>query len=174
MYQPYSSGGQLAGPLRAFVPAPVRTAVRFMYAGAAVSLVSLIIVLPVVLGDTRGYHLRWNGHRLTAAQISDWRPVIIAVMVVGGLAVPALWLWMARANGRGRNWARVLSTVFFGVATLDLTNLFGTPGGLHLTVAPAAAGWITAVVTWLVGAAAVWLLWRPASSAFFKPQGVVG
>jgi hypothetical protein len=28
-------------------------------------------------------------------------------------------------------------------------------------------------LTWLAGLAAVWLLWRPASSAFFKPQGVV-
>ena len=24
---------------------------------------------------------------------------------------------------------------------------------------------------WLIGLAVVWLLWRPASSAFFKPQG---
>jgi hypothetical protein len=24
---------------------------------------------------------------------------------------------------------------------------------------------------WLPGLSAVWLLWRPASSAFFKPQG---
>jgi len=27
------------------------------------------------------------------------------------------------------------------------------------------------VAAWLVGAAAVWLLWRPASGAFFRPQG---
>lgn len=27
-----------------------------------------------------------------------------------------------------------------------------------------------ALLTWPVGAAAVWLLWRPASTAFFKPQ----
>ena len=26
------------------------------------------------------------------------------------------------------------------------------------------------VAAWLVGAAAVWLPWRPAASAFFKPQ----
>ncbi len=26
-------------------------------------------------------------------------------------------------------------------------------------------------LTWVAGLAAVWLLWRPASSAFFKPQG---
>jgi uncharacterized membrane protein len=30
-----------------------------------------------------------------------------------------------------------------------------------------------AALIWLIGLAAVWLLWRPASSAFFKPQGVV-
>jgi len=40
MYQPYPSGGQLAGPLHDSVPAPVRTAVMFMHAGAAVSAVN--------------------------------------------------------------------------------------------------------------------------------------
>jgi hypothetical protein len=28
---------------------------------------------------------------------------------------------------------------------------------------------VAAVLAWLAGAAAVWLLWRPASSAFFTP-----
>jgi hypothetical protein len=27
------------------------------------------------------------------------------------------------------------------------------------------------VLTWLAGLAAVWLLWRPASTPFFKPPG---
>jgi uncharacterized membrane protein len=27
------------------------------------------------------------------------------------------------------------------------------------------------VLLWLTGVVVVWLLWRPASSAFFKPQG---
>ena len=31
-------------------------------------------------------------------------------------------------------------------------------------------GLIVPVLTWLVGLAAVWLLWRPDSSAFFKAQ----
>ena len=30
-----------------------------------------------------------------------------------------------------------------------------------------------AALTWLIGLAAVWLLWRPACSAFFKPQRFV-
>jgi hypothetical protein len=76
---------------------------------------------------------------------------------------------MARANGRGRNWARILSTVLFGLATVDLPTVFGSP--IHFEVGVTEPG-LVFVLTWLVGLAAVWLLWRPASTAFFKPQGV--
>jgi hypothetical protein len=166
MYQPYPPGGQPAEPRRPPTPGPLRTAVKLMYAGAAVSIVPLIIALASI-GDTDAYHLRWNGHSLTAAQISHWRPLIITTAVVGGLVVPALWLWMARANGRGRNWARILSTVLFGLATVDLPTVFGSP--IHFEVGVTEPG-LVFVLTWLVGLAAVWLLWRPASSAFFKSQ----
>jgi hypothetical protein len=76
---------------------------------------------------------------------------------------------MARANGRGRNWTRIVSTVLFAVATLQL------PGAFAALVIPVVfVAWLIgstpAVLTWLVGLAAVWLLWRPASSGFFKPQ----
>ncbi len=169
MYQPYPSGGQLGEPPRPAVPAPVRTAVKLMYAGAALSAVPLIITLASI-GDINGYHLRWNDHNLTAAQISHWRPLIITVAVVGGLVVPAVWLWMARANGRGRNWARIVSTVLFGVATLDMINVFITPP-IRVGSAPTVLSWLVAVLSWLAGLAAVWLLWRPASGAFFRPQG---
>ena len=168
MYQPHPSSGQPTRPLRPSAPAPVRAAVKLMYAGAAISTVPLIIAL-VSIGDISAYHLRWNGHSLTAAQISQWRPLIIAVAIVGGLVVPAVWLWMARANGRGRDWARIVSTVLFGLATLDLPAVFGAP--IHFGVGVTAPGLIF-VLTWLTGLAAVWLLWRPASGAFFKPQGL--
>ena len=77
--------------------------------------------------------MRAAGIRLTAAQVSQFntrRHHVVAI--VGGL-VPwsRLWLWMARANGQGRNWARIMSTVLFGLATLDLASVFpqsGLPG----------------------------------------------
>jgi hypothetical protein len=72
-----------------------------------------------------------------------------------------LWLWMARATSQGKNWARISSTVLFALATLQL---IGNHGVVQV---------LTAVLTWLTGLPAVWLLWRPASSAFFKPRGVV-
>jgi hypothetical protein len=162
MYQPGPSSGQPTESWRSATPAPVRIAVKLMYAGAAVSIVPLIVAL-AYRGDIQAYHITLLGHRLTAAQIIRWRPLIITVVTLSGLAVPALWLWMARTNGQGRNWARIVSTVLFGVATLQLPG--DTREGIALM--------IIAALTWLAGLAAVWLLWRPASNAFFRPQGVV-
>jgi len=101
------------------------------------------------------------------------RPLVITVWLVFGLAGVALWLWMARANGQGRNWARILSTLLFGLATLQLLHpqSHGSPAGFGVTVLYYGVI-VLFVVAWLVGAAAVWLLWRPASSAFLKPKGV--
>jgi hypothetical protein len=155
MYQPYPSSGQPAGPLRPPAPVPVLTAVKLMYAGAAVGAVELIILLAMVIGDVKGaVRGQFLGHSLTAPQL---KPLIITVVVVFGLVPIVLWLWMARANGQGRNWARILSTVLFGLATLQLRGDFTQPvshAGFGVTVlyygvaALGAAGW-------LVGAAAV-------------------
>ena len=171
MYQPYPYSGQPAGPLRTPAPAPVLTAVKLMYAGAAASAAGLIIGLALLIVDikaaARGQFL---GHSLAAPQL---RPLIITVWIVVGLVVIALWLWMARADGQGRNWARILSTALVGLATLQLRGDFTRPvshAGSGVTVLYY-GGAALFVAAWLAGAAAVWLLWRPACGAFFKPQG---
>jgi hypothetical protein len=170
MYQPYPSSGQPAGPLRAPAPAPVLTAVRLMYAGAAVSAAGLIIGLALIIVDVRAAARgRFLGHSLAAPPM---RPPIITVWIVFGLVVMALWLWMARADGQGRNWARILSTVLFGLAALQLRGDVTPPAGHAGSGATVLyyGGTALFLAAWLAGAAAVWLLWRPASSAFFKPQ----
>ena len=170
MYQPYPSSGQLAGPLRPPAPAAVLTAVKLMYVGAAVSAVGLIIGLALIIVDIKAAARgRFFGHSLTAPQM---RPLVITVWILFGLVAIALWLWMARADGQGRNWARILSTVLFGLATLDVRHPQppGSPAGFGATVLYYGDTALV-VAAWLAGAAAVWLLWRPASSAFFKPQG---
>ena len=87
----------------------VRAAVKLMYAGAAVSTVNLVILLALT-GDIKGS--------------ASWlNTPFITVSIAWSLAPLALWLWMARETGRGRNWARIVSTVLFGAATLDLTGL---------------------------------------------------
>ena len=53
MYQPYPSSGQPTEPRRPPARGPARTAVKLMYAGAAISIVPLIIALASI-GDTKG------------------------------------------------------------------------------------------------------------------------
>jgi hypothetical protein len=110
------------------------------------------------------------GHSLTAAQVSDVNALWITVTVAWSLAPIVLWLWMARACGQGRNWARILATVLFGFATLSLSSLF-PQSVFHISVVLTVFGPTTLVPTWLAGAAAVWLLWHPGSRAYFKPPG---
>ena len=183
MSQPYPSSGQPAEPRRPAVPVPVRSAVTFMYVGAAVSTVTLIIALALIPGIKAALRTAHPG--LTAAQAGDANTLITVAMVFG-LAVIAAWLWMAQANGQGKNWARILCTVLFGLATLELIRVrphypsnylahFVIGGHLYSVIHSAfgatVLGLIVPVLLWLTGLAAVWLLWRPASGAFFKPHG---
>jgi hypothetical protein len=170
MYQPYPSSGQPIEPLRPAAPAPVRAAIRLMYAGAAVSAVQLIMGLALIIVDIKAAARgRFLGHSLTAPQM---RTLVITVWIVVGLVVMALWLWMAQANGQGRNWARIVSTVLFVLATLQLRGAFTQPvshTGFGVTVLYYGST-VPSIAAWLAGLAAVWLLWRPASSAFFSRE----
>ncbi len=183
MDQLYPSSGQPAGPPRPAAPAPVLTAVKLMYAGAAVSAITLIVSLALIPAVKATLGKATPG--LTAAQVNDVNMLITLAMVFG-LVVMVLWLWMARASGQGRNWARILSTVLFGLVTLELISAspwypggylahFAVGGHVHLVihsvVGSTVLGLIVPVLLWLTGLAAVWLLWRPASSVFFQPQG---
>jgi len=161
MVQRYPSSGKPVELQRPPAPSSVANAVKLMYAGAAVSAVSLIISLADISGTKTA--IRKARPNLTATQVSQLNTFIISLAIVSGLIGIGLWLWMARANNQGKNWARIMSTVLFGLATLDLVGVFSQPKTL--------LGLIFPVLTWLVGLGAIWLLWRPDSTAFFRPQG---
>jgi hypothetical protein len=159
MVQPYpSSGKPVTEAERPPAPPSVLNAVKLMYVGAAVSTVSLIISL-IDIGGTKAA-IRKARPNLTATQVSQLNTFIIGLAIVSGLVGIALWLWMARANGQGKSWARIVSSVLFGLATLDLFGVFSQPKTVLSVVFPG--------LVWLVGGGAVWLLWRPESTAFFK------
>jgi hypothetical protein len=162
MVQRYPSSGKPVELERLPAPPSVANAVKLMYAGAAVSTVSLIVSLADISGTKSA--IRKARPNLTAAQVSQLNTFIISLAVVSGLIGIGLWLWMAWANNQGKNWARILSTVLFCLATLDLVGVFSEPKTVF--------GLLFPVLTWLVGVGAVFLLWRPDSSAFFKPQGL--
>jgi hypothetical protein len=160
MVQRYPSSGKSVEPEQLPAPPPVVNAVKLMYVGAAISTVSLIISLADIGGVKTA--IKKAKPSWTAAQVNQYDRFLITVAIVSGVIGIALWLWMARSNNQGKNWARILSTVLFCLATLDLIGVFSQPKTLLGVVFP--------VLTWLVGLGAVFLLWRPESSAFFKPQ----
>jgi len=161
MYQPYPSTDKPVDPDKPPAPQSVLNAVKLMYAGAAVSAVSLIISL-VSIGGTKDA-IRKARPSLTATQVNQLNTFIIALAVVSGVVGVALWLWMARKNGQGKNWARILSTILFGLATLDMFGVLSQPKTVLGLVFP--------VLTWLIGLGAIVFLWRKESTEFFKPLG---
>jgi hypothetical protein len=159
MYQPYPSGGpeQLlpqAGPQ----PQPVRTAVLFMYAGAALNAVQIILGL-ITIGSLksiiRSRYPNYSVSQIHAAQIAG----VVAVVLVGAIAI-GIWLWMAWANGRGRSWARIVATVLFGLNTISLLSEIARP---HTAIVL-----LFEALIWLAGLGAIIFLWQRESSAYFQ------
>ena len=160
MYQSYPSAGQVPEPVRPGPPPSVVMAVRLMYAGAVVSALSLIVGLATI-GSLRS-SLHKSDPTLTASQLHSLQSVVVVGSVVIGVIGIALWVWMALMNKAGKSWARIVSTVLFGLDTLFLL--------LGLARAGAAGGTLVSILTWLIGLGTIIFLWRKDSSAYFAPQ----
>jgi hypothetical protein len=161
MVQPYPSSGKPIEPERPPAPQSVLNAVKLMYAGAAISTASLIASLADI-GSIKPA-LRSEFPKYTASQIdSAFKGFLIVALISAGIGI-GLWIWMARANGKGKNWARITSSVLFAIETLSVLEAVRGPKTVVALVFP--------VLTWLVGLGAIWLLWRPESSQFFRAQG---
>lgn len=102
MYQSYPTSGQPQQPQLQQPPGSVVNAVRLMYAGAALS--GLEIVLSLVTISSLKAAIRANDPSLTATQLNTAEGVAVGFAVVLGLIGVGLWLWMAWANRKGRNW----------------------------------------------------------------------
>jgi hypothetical protein len=149
--------------LRPGAPRSVRTvfaAVRLMYAGAALELIALITIL-VTTGSIKSTIAEKYPH--LAAMI--WHAVVLTHIipdVIGAPLAMGLWLWMAWANGRGHNWARVAFAVFFASTTLSLLVALAQDAVVY-----APADLVAGIAVWLVGLAAVLLIFNGASHRYY-------
>ena len=157
-----NSGGSIAPNRADRGPAPqsILTAVKLMYAGALISAVSLIISLT----DTGGLKsaIRKAKPSYDVAQVNHLYNQIIEAAIVSAVIGILLWLAMAYTNGKGMPWARIVSSILFAFNTIGLITFFRNPEtGLSV---------VFELLVWVVGLGAIVLLWRPESSAYFKPQ----
>jgi len=161
--EPYPSGGKSPKPNTPLTPPPsVQNAIKFMYAGAVVSALEFIIGFATI-GSIRNAIIstaRQQHRHLTQGQIHAGEVFGVTFLVLTGLLGVALWIWMARANGKGRLWARMVASVLFGLNTLGLLSEVRQP---HANLSL-----VFAVLIWLAGLGAIVLLWQRDSTAFYQ------
>lgn len=162
MYQQYPGGAgagmpPASGPVSA--PQSVNRAARVMYVGVAASLVGIVIDL--LLRHSIRTAIAQHSSKMTAAGVNDTYHAELVVLVVFGVIGAGLWFWMARSCLAGKSWARVTSTVFFGIDTVSV--LIGA--------AAAQSGGATRIygfVVWVIGLIAIIFLWQRPSSDYFR------
>lgn len=145
---------------RSPLPAAMRRAVSLMYVGAAVGVVSGIVD-GLTTHNVVFYTYTTSSTTATVHYASSLVAGIIQGIIGGGF-----WLWMAWKTGAGRNWARVLSSVFFGFLCLQIfggiSSLAGSGG--------AVPAFILTLAEWGVGLAVLIQLWQRESSVFFASK----
>jgi hypothetical protein len=161
MYQrfPGDAAPSNESPPQLSAPQSVLRAVRVMYAGLAASLLGVVIDL-TTLSATRSEILKHNPG-FTTAQVNNAEHLAVGTFIADGLIGAALWLWMAQSCRAGKAWARVVSTVFFGIDTLSV--LVGATG-----VQSGGLARFYGFVVWVIGLVAIILLWQRSSSVYFR------
>lgn len=165
MYQPYPGGAQMPEPsARPPIPPSVTRAVQAMYVGAAASIIGIIIDM-TTLSSTKAAIIR-NNPKLTSVQVSNAEHVAIGLFIASGLIGAALWIWMAQSCKAGKGWARIVSSVLFGIDTISV--LAGAAA-----VASGGATRIYGIIVWLIGLAAIIMLWQRPSTQYFKGAAAI-
>lgn len=140
-------------------PATVRRATIFICAGAALAIAT-------------GVFAAIAARDQAAATLSAPHPSP-AFAVTDGLLMAALWLWMAWKTGAGRNWARIVSTVSFGLLSV-YCGKFAIELVSVTTIKAGIAAYLGAFfLQWIAGLVALILLWQHPSSEYFASRAQV-
>jgi len=139
-------------------PPTMQRAVQLMYAGAALGLIAGLLTTETALFNS-------SSASTTTTHTANY----VAGAVIGAITVALLWLWMAWKTGAGRGWARVLSTVFFGLFCLELLHdiTFAARAHAASNFIAVLIDFIFVLIEWGVGLTALVQLWQRDSSNFF-------
>jgi hypothetical protein len=136
------------------VPQLVNISFWLLIASAAIFVISMLTGLTQlddpVFRQTFEQQVEGTGAGVT---YEDIKGIIAGTLVVFAIIGAGLYLLVAFFVRKGKNWARILGTVF---AALSVFGLFGIPS--------------LATVGTLLGIAAIVLLYLPASAPYFRKQ----
>ncbi|MEI2779009.1 MAG: hypothetical protein V9G19_24190 [Tetrasphaera sp.] len=158
---PSYSGGPGAPAVPATRPPAMDMAVRLMQLGGLLSLIGVALTFATKgqIEDEVTKQMREAKPDVTQSSIDAAITFGLVFAVVLGLLGVALWFWMASANGKGKSWARIVATVFFVLSLISFLLSFAQAAPLLSRM--------LSIVSILVGAAAVFLMYKKESSAFY-------
>jgi hypothetical protein len=133
-------------PSTAEVPRGVLTSIRLMYLGAAVTL------LYVLVGASAA-------HRDDLAGAVKMGSDLTLTAVWGGVAGVVCWIIVATSCRRGHSWTRAAATILLALHTVGMLTVL-----LEITSDPIVK--TTTIIIWIIGLAAVILLWSQDDSFF--------
>lgn len=156
---PWASDHRSPAMPAATQPPSIVTAVKLMYVGAGLTALGILVSFLQI--DALRDAIEDNDSSLSDSEVDTAVAGTLAVSVIAGLIIIGLWVWMAYANGRGRSWARIVSTILGGLnivfTLLNLASGNSTPIGLVVAlIGLGLAGYI------------LYLMWRPESTAFYE------
>ena len=139
-------------------PRTVVNAVRLMYVGAALELATLVTIVATV-GSVKSAVL--------SSHPAAWQLIhfhLTADEIAAPIAI-VLWAWLAWANGRGHDWARLVFVAFFALLTTSLIGALANHAAVY-----ARADLIAGTVLRLVALAAVVLIFSKQSNPYYRRE----
>lgn len=157
---PQQSGGWDQRPAApAERPQTLTTAVRLMQAGGVLALLSLLTIF-FMQDEMRTIAEQTAQDAGTAVDVDAIVSLAVTVALVFGLIGAGLWFLMAHLNGKGKSWARIVATALFGISLLFFV--------LGLSQPTPGISRILGIVNILIGAGAVYFMYRKESSAYYN------
>lgn len=167
-------------PPPASPPAGVRAAFRLWLAALVVDSIGL--VLPYLVSDPyadlQQTALRAGRGRNSLLQSHSYLTALLVMAAVFGTAVIAFRLFLVFKARAGRNWARIVLTVLFGLGVgggvLDAVFVSVGIGGAGALGGSTNLSLAVGAIALVLEAAAVVLLYRPAANRYFRPPVRLG
>lgn len=141
------------------LPESMRRSVRLMLSGAGATAVWGIFLIIVTVAN-HAQLVGQNGRKLTSGQIAGG--VIYNLLIT--IILAAIWVLMARMNQRGRNWARIISTILFVLWSFETYLTIASVTASPLVIVDV----ILVLLIWMIGVGALFFLWRPDASEYLR------
>lgn len=154
---PYGQGE--SPTLRPEPPSSIMAAVKLMYVGAGLSLLSMLFSLAARDEIREQVIEQQQDLDVAPGDVDSIVNITVGSLVVVGLLAVALWIWMAYTNKRGLAWARIVATVLGGLnIAFTLFSLAQSTG----------LGIVLNFVSIALAGAILFLLYRPDSTAYYN------